>query len=173
MNDRQHIAEETYLDFVQDKLNPDDTLEFLAHISSCNHCADRLDTYLSAATLPAPRDFKEKVLTATRRPEVKLAMKARESSKKMQLLFYSLKVGTATIAALIMLILTMNAASPLDSGISRPETQETHESIFSSEDHYSFTDRLRDNMYKLSDSMKDFSNNIIHMEVTKNDKKEK
>ncbi len=173
MNDKQHILEEEFLDFAQDKMTPDDTLKFLAHIGSCNHCADRLEAYLSEVMLPAPRDLKDNILTATRRPEVQLAIKARETSKRMQLFFYSLKVTTATVAALLMLILTMNASYLPDSGTTQPENPGLHEGPFSAEEHFSLSDTLRDKMYKLSDSMQDFSNNIIHMEVTKNDKKEK
>lgn len=53
--------------------------------------------------IAAPRDLKESVLKAAARPEVRLEHGTRKLSKKAQLFFYSLKVGTAVAGALLLL----------------------------------------------------------------------
>lgn len=166
MNDKQHICEDEFDLFLQDRMDQNQTIAFLEHIGACNFCADQLEVHMASEMLPAPRNFKDDLLTATKRPEIQLARRAQETSKKMQLLFYSLKVGTAAAGALLLLFLTMNF-----SGMQAlPKEQPT---IKWNNNNFSLTDTLRDNMYKMSDNMLDFSNNIINMEVIKNDKKEK
>ncbi len=166
MNDKHHICEEEFDLFLQDRMDQEQTINFLEHIGNCNFCADQFEIHMAEDMLPAPRNFKDNLLTATKRPEIQLARRAQETSKRMQLLFYSLKVGTAAAGALLLLFLTMNF-NPM---AELPKEQPT---VKWNDSGFSLTDTLRDNMYKMSDSMLDFSNNIINMEVKKNDKKEK
>lgn len=166
MNDKQHISEEEFNLFLQGRMDQKQTEIFLEHIGSCNYCADQLEFHMSEEMLPAPRNFKDDLLKATKRPEIQLARRAQETSKRVQLLFYSLKVGTAAAGALLLLFLTMNF-SGMTSLPKEPPTAKWNDNNFS------LTDTLRDNMYKISDNMLDFSNDIINMEVKKNDQKEK
>lgn len=62
--------------------------------------ADRIEADFM---VPAPRDFRESVMKAALRPEVQIEKKTRELSRKVQLLLYSLKVGTAVAGALFLL----------------------------------------------------------------------
>lgn len=166
MNNKQHISEAEYNSFSQGLMNQEDTMEFLAHIGSCNYCADQLEAFLSGEMLPAPRDLKENILTAIKRPEIQLAVKAKAASKQLQLIIYSLKVGTATAGALLLLFLTINYSSLLNLPTQNQKDSNT-------QNRFSLTEVLRDNMNKLSDNMLNFSNSMIDMEVLNNDKKEK
>jgi hypothetical protein len=166
MNDKNHICKDDFDLFIQGRMDQNQTIAFLEHIGSCNFCADQLEVHMALDMLPAPRNFKDDLLSATKRPEIQLARKAQETSKKMQLLFYSLKVGTAAVGAILLLFLTMNLPGMHDVPKEQPANRW-------SDNSFSLTDTLRDNMYKISDNMLDFSNDIINMEVIKNDKKEK
>ena len=166
MNEKQHIPEEQFTSFAEGNMKDEDLMHFLEHLGSCNYCANHLDAVMSGEIITAPRDMKENILTAVKRPEVQLAMKARQTSKQMQLFFYSLKVGTATACALLLLFLTMNYSSILT-------TPNFQEAPWSKNNDFSLTDTLRDNVDKLSDNMLDFSNSIIKMEVFNHDKKER
>ena len=166
MNDKQHITQAEYEIFTKGQMSQDDTVKFLTHISSCNFCAGRLDSFMAGEMLTAPKNLKEHILTAVNKPEVQLAVKAKTASKRMQLFLYSLKVGTATAGALLLLLLTINHSIYFPS-----VNQNTHH--WNDRDHFSLTDTLQDSMNKLSENMLDFSNSIMNMEVFHNDKKEK
>lgn len=166
MNDKKHICKDEFDLFLEGRMDQNQTITFLEHIGTCNFCADQLEVHMASDMLPAPRNFKDDLLTATKRPEIQLARRAQETSKKMQLFFYSLKVGTAAAGAILLLFLTMYLPDTQD----MPKEQPT---VKWNDSSFSLTDMLRDNMYKMSDNMLDFSNNIINMEVFKNDKKEK
>jgi hypothetical protein len=162
MNDKKHIDKNDYILFHNNQMDRNETEEFLKHISSCDYCADQFATLMSEDIIMAPRDMKENLLKATRRPEVQIARRANETTKKMQLFWYSVKVGTATVCALLLLLLTINFAdSP------------NQFKIISQENPKSFTTTLRNNMDNISNSMLNFSNNIMKTEVTDHDQKKK
>ncbi|MDD3173227.1 MAG: hypothetical protein PHF63_06155 [Herbinix sp.] len=167
MNEKEHISETDYYIFQHGIMNQTDKVKFLEHICSCNYCADQFATLISSEIIAAPRDMKSNILKATKRPEIQLAVKARETSKRMQLFIYSLKVGTATVCALLLLLLTMNI-SHIDTTLNIPENTLSEVQI-DKEDNESLTSTIRDGMDTISNNMLDFSNNIMKTEVTDND----
>lgn len=81
------------------------TEEMLHHITECDYCADLFADYTQDhMLLSAPPDMAEAILKRSRQLDVHMIAKSNELSKKMQLILYSLKVGAAALAA-IMLIL--------------------------------------------------------------------
>lgn len=167
MNTKPHVTRTELIAFGQETMTLEEKEAFLEHICSCNHCSDQLATFMAEDIIPAPRDMKENILKATKRPEVQIAIKSREASKRIQLLLYSLKVGTAAVAAIALLFLSMN----FQGSLSNAENFTNINTV--TEDNVSLTDTIRDNMNNISKNMLDFSNNIIKMEVTENDQKEK
>jgi uncharacterized protein YuzB (UPF0349 family) len=167
MSDNKHISETDLLAFHQNTLDHKEMEKFLEHICSCDYCSDKLAALIEGDMMTAPRDLKENILKATKRPEVQLAIKVKQTSKRMQLFIYSLKVGTATIGALLLLVLTMNFSSiSINGNVLNHLNNNT-------EDNISMTTTIKDIMDSISNSMLDFSNNIMKTEVTKNDQKEK
>lgn len=169
MSENKHISDEDYLAFQYDMLMPAQKEEFLEHICTCDSCADRFTMIVSEELLKAPRDLKANILRATRRPEVQIEVKARETSKRMQLFLYSLKVCTATVCALLLLLFSMNIYS-----VSVPWNTADHISSEEEQEHInkSLTSAIRDGVDKINSSMLNFSNTIINKEVTDNDQKE-
>lgn len=168
---KQHITQADIDAFMQDHMNPMDRIVFLEHISSCNHCSELFAVRMSEDIIPAPRDLKANILKASKRPEVILAAKAKETSKRMQLFIYSLKVGTATIGALLLLLLSMNftdftaeskVSTAITTGISSVDIEKVP-----------ITKTIRNSMDNISSSILDFSNTIMNTEVINNDQKEK
>ncbi len=53
-----------------------------------------------------PRYLKEEILTRTRQLDVKAAVKLKETSRQVQLMVYSLKVGFAVVASIFLLTIT-------------------------------------------------------------------
>lgn len=167
MNNNSHITPDELSAFTLDTMTMEEKERFLEHICSCNHCSDQLAAFMAEDLIPAPRDMKENILKATRRPEIQIAIKSREVSKRIQLLLYSLKVGTAAVAAIALLLLSMNFQNTLSDNESFTKIN------IAKEDNVPLTDTIRDNMNSISKNILDFSNNIINMEVTENDPKEK
>ncbi|MDF2543658.1 MAG: hypothetical protein K0S47_3376 [Herbinix sp.] len=167
MNERNHVTEEELLKFQQDIMSQEDTLKFLEHVSSCDFCSARLAESMQEHIMNSPMDLKANILKAINRPDAKLVQKAKETSRQMQLLFYSLKVGAATVGALIALLLVIRSSdfsTMQDFPMSIPKTRENKHSI---------TAILKESSDKLSNNILDFSNSIMNTEVNKNDKKEK
>ena len=166
MNNKSHVTTAEFIAFQQETMTMEETQAFLEHICSCNHCSDQLDTFMTDCIIPAPRNMKENILKASKRTEIQIAIKSREASKRIQLLLYSLKVGTAAVAAIALLLLSMNFQSNLSN------TESFTNMKIHNEGNTSFTNTIRDNMNDISKNILDFSNNIINMEVTDHDQKE-
>lgn len=169
MSDKKHLSETEFIAFQNDTMNQKDKIAFLEHISSCTFCSDQFALYMSKDLIPAPRDMKAGILKAVNRPEIQLAIRVKETSKKMQLLIYSLKVGTATIVALLLLLLSVNltnlAVSP-DKWVKDENTAETTAEV---KDNEPLTSVIRDGMDAICNNILDFSNTIMRTEVTNND----
>jgi hypothetical protein len=165
MNDLKHITESELYAFRHELMSQEEKESFLSHICTCNYCSDLFAEAMSEEMITAPRNMKDNLLKAAKRPEVQLAVKARETSKQMQLFLYSLKVGSATVLALLLLLLTVNfnGTVPLhSSSIPNPTVgHEVSDPDVSEPDTPSLPTRIRDNMNKISSNILDFSNNIM------------
>ena len=167
MNNKPHVTQAELIAFGCDTMSTEEKEAFLEHICSCNHCSDQLAAFMAEDLIPAPRDMKANILRATKRPEIQIAVKSREVSKRIQLLLYSLKVGTAAVAAIALLLLSMNFQNILS------DAKSFNYNSISRENKTPLTDTIRENMNNISKNILDFSNNIINMELTENDPKEK
>lgn len=167
MSDNKHISKSEFYEFQKDLLNQTDKIKFLEHICTCDYCADQFAELMSEDIVTAPRNMKENILAASKRPEVQLVVKFKATSKRMQLFIYSLKVGTATICALLLLMLTMNYSNVF---INSNIIEDTSKNITLDEEAKpSLASSLRDGMDNFSNTVLDFSNNIMKTEVTDND----
>lgn len=167
MNEINHISKKDFEAFQLDLMNQKEKEAYLEHICSCDYCSDQFATMMSEVIIEAPRDLKANILKATKRPEVQLAIRAKETSKRMQLFLYSLKVGTATVLALLLLLFTMNTPNLTNPPNITEGVQE--ELQVEQKDHKPLTAMIRDGMDAINNSMLDFSNNIMNTEVTNHD----
>lgn len=172
MNDHNHVTQNEILAFKTDNMNPQDMEKFLEHICSCDYCSDQFANCMEDELITAPIDMKENILKAVKRPDVVLSVKAKEMSKRMQLFIYSLKVGTAMVGALFILMLTANFNGILTSAGDDfknltsviPINRESTSSLSSS---------FRENMDHINNNIMNFSNSKNNKEDLNNDKKER
>lgn len=168
MNENKHISTEELSAFHHDRMKQDEKEKFLEHICSCDYCSRLFAESMETELVKAPRDLKENLLREVRRPEIRLAVKAKETSKRLQLFLYSLKVGTATVGALLILLLTIRYNNNLSS-----DTNETKDNPKKAVTSASLTIAIRENMNSFSSNLLDFSNNIMNTEANNDEKKEK
>lgn len=167
MTETKHISKHDFDAFKRDVMHQKEKEAFLEHICSCDYCSEQFAISMSDIVIEAPKNMKKNILMATMRPEVQLAIKIKKTSKRMELFFYSLKVGAATIVALLILLLTMNTSIFYKStGFAKTPS---NASSITKENKVPLTAVIRDNMDAFSNSILVFSNNIVNMEVTNND----
>ncbi len=158
-----HISDDIYLAFQQDKLNQEEQIKFLTHISQCDYCSEKLADFMEADIVPVPPDLKQNILTASKRAEVQFVKNAKEMTKRMQLILYSLKVGAATVGAFIMLLLFMNLYNADGLIKIQPDIKKQSNTL-------SITNRIREGTDSLNENLFNFSNGIIKMEDNNYDK---
>lgn len=77
----------------------------LEHIMSCDFCADALADYMEGhELLTAPKNMKDSILMRSRQANIQVIAKSNEISKQLQLFYYTLKVGFATVMVFSFLI---------------------------------------------------------------------
>ncbi|MGN0336783.1 MAG: hypothetical protein ACI4EE_04750 [Lachnospiraceae bacterium] len=101
-----HLTEHDFEAWEQGILSGTQAEAFLTHTANCPHCGDAWFAYMSRHTeaLPEPPTYLAQEITErVHQPDVVIAQKAHTTSKKVQLLLYSLKVGVALAASIYML----------------------------------------------------------------------
>ncbi len=167
MSDAKHISISDFYAFQHDLMYETEKENFLEHISNCDHCSDQFAAMMSEHLIEAPRDMKANILKATKSPEVQFVIKVKQTSKQVQLFWYSLKVGTATVLALLLLIFTFNFTGPLSP--SDPIRKAPTDITIENNDYVPITKVIRSRLDNLSSNMFDFPNKIMNSEVLNND----
>ncbi len=106
-----HLTESDFKQWEQGTLSPTQVDSFLTHTANCPHCGDAWMAYMehhSEALEQPPAYLEEEIVERVHEPDVVIAQKAHTTSKRVQLLLYSLKVGVA-LAASIYMIFAMDA----------------------------------------------------------------
>lgn len=143
------------------------TMKELEHLVSCDFCVEQFADYIEEQELiRAPRYLQEEILKRSQQFEVQIVAKSNQASKKLQLFYYSLKVGFAAVFALAFLMAAPALASPtFHSRIPTAASQHSQEQ--------KNTFRIYDGAQKITDRLADFTNQLYKMEVTPHDKQEK
>ena len=101
-----HLTDHDFEAWEQGVLSDTQMEAFLTHTANCPHSGDAWFVYMSrhTETLPEPPAYlAEEITERVHEPDVVIAQKAHTTSKKVQLLLYSLKVGVALAASIYML----------------------------------------------------------------------
>lgn len=81
------------------------SLEELDHLSSCCFCREELADYVEQYQLiKAPKSMKASILERSKKPDIQFIAGTNQISKRLQLFYFSLKVGAAVLCVLTMLI---------------------------------------------------------------------
>ena len=101
-----HLTERDFEAWEQGILSGIQAETFQTHTANCPHCGDAWFSYMSRheeALVEPPTYLAEETTERVHQPDVVIAQKAHTTSKKVQLLLYSLKVGVALAASIYML----------------------------------------------------------------------
>ena len=101
-----HLSDHDFGAWEQGSLSDAQMEAFLTHTANCPHCGDAWFAYMSRHTeaLPEPPAYLAQEITErVHQPDVVIAQKVRTTSKRVQLLLYSLKVGVTLAASIYML----------------------------------------------------------------------
>lgn len=127
----------------------------LAHLSSCRFCRQQIALQAEKQELlAAPARMKAEILSQLNRPEIQIIEKTNRFSKKLELFYFSLRVGTAVLCSLALLSFAPALPGPVQS----PETVWKENKISVWEASSNFTEQL---------------NRLLNLEVFKYDKKER
>lgn len=157
MEKQQHINPE----YFKTGLSPEE----YSHLAACPFCCEQFADYIENQELiTAPAHLKSSIMERSRDLDVQIVAGSNHLSKRLQLFYFSLKVGAAVLCAL-------NHAddSPRQvSGKFQPDRMRGQtEFKFRSEQQWSYYETVN----YLTEQLGRLSN--INMEVFKNDKKER
>lgn len=155
MNENVHINEKDLHAFKNDMMSPEERIAFLEHIGSCIYCSEIFADFMSTDLVEAPKDMKANILNEVSHEKL-IKYKIKETSRRMQLFIYSLKVGTAACLALLMLFLTM---SWLNAGINPDKYFDRANKKIQQKTSIAAT--IKNSMDAICDDMLKFSNKII------------
>lgn len=129
--DRSHITEEMWIAFEQDTMEPELLMQVFAHTASCTYCAGRLAQVLEAAeegTEP-PAYLPEQIFERVKQLDVQAVSVVKQTSKRLRLLLYGMKVGAAVAFSILLLVVTANFQG-MEAPLPVPSVQEeTKESV--------------------------------------------
>ena len=159
MTEKKHINPEHF----SGKL----TEEEIKHLAECPRCRLLFTEYIEAEELhPAPVHLKTSVLEKIREPDVAIIAGSNRLSRRLQLFYFSLRVGAAVLCSLSLLFL----APPLNADIRPGKYMEEKKTSRYEE----LSDRWH-NQYKRIESFTGQLNELFlpEKEVSRYDKKEK
>jgi hypothetical protein len=99
-----HIEDQVFKRFHVGVLDTEELITVLEHIETCSYCADKLMKIDSGDMEQAPVYLKDNIIKRTQMPDIKAKVKISSTSKKVELLVYSLKTTAAVLGALILLV---------------------------------------------------------------------
>lgn len=104
-----HITKGLFCDWQEGKLKGAEEESFFTHIGACTFCAEQFGNWMEEGMLEEPPGYlKEEVMGRAHQIDVQAAVKLKETSRQVQLLVYSLKVGLAVAASIFLLAVTAN-----------------------------------------------------------------
>lgn len=102
-----HISKEEWMKFSQGAMTPREEEELYTHVGTCTYCAEQFANIVEVDFFAEPPKYLfEEIIDRSKRVDVQAAVTVQKTSKKMRLLFYSLKVGFAVAASIFLLTVT-------------------------------------------------------------------
>lgn len=127
----------------------------LAHLSSCRFCRQQMALQAEKQELlAAPARMKSEILSQINRPDVQIIAKSNRLSKKLELFYFSLRVGTAVLCSLALLSFAPALSGPVQN--LKEVRQEEKGTVWKASSY--FTEQI---------------NRLLNLEVFKYDKKER
>lgn len=181
-----HISRDLFCDWQEGRLKGREETDFFTHIGACTFCAEQFgnwmeeglsdemgrEQFLTMVEEP-PRYLKEEIRNRTRQLDVQASMKLKETSRQVQLMLYSLKVGLAVAASIFLLTITSNIQNM---GINQelPERQwmeEKQDEKERQEREESIAGKLRRGSREITAILNEFSSGLFRIDMTTTENK--
>lgn len=101
-----HVTEEWLQAWEQQELEEKEEQMFLLHIGICDYCAEQLAAYLEKDLMEPPKYLHGEILERSKDLDIQAARTVYQTSKRMRLFLYSLKVGFALAVSLLILFVS-------------------------------------------------------------------
>lgn len=164
----QHVTKELFQSWQQGSLNSQKEQEFLEHVGRCTYCAEQFAEWMEEdVCMEPPVYLKEEIKRCTRQLDVQTVVRVKQTSKRIQLLVYSLKVGLAVAASIFLLVITGNVQSM---GIEVPFAQKKQTEDFGEKE--SISDKLRNGSSMITETLEKMYDNIFQITIKDAEKQE-
>jgi len=154
-----HVTAEKLKAWAAGQLSEAEERQMLEHIGGCDYCAEQMARFLEGDLAEPPAYLQEEIMERSRQPDVRTARTIYETSKRMRLLVYSLKVGLAVAFSLFLLFfipeLEGMKALPGQSFTGRPRL--------------SITEKLEEKSSRVNSYFQDITGRLFHIEEEYND----
>lgn len=105
--EKAHITKEEWMRFAQGNMSADEEERLYSHVGTCTYCAEQFANIVEVDFFAEPPKYLyEEILERSKKADVQAAVTVKKTSKKIKLLFYSLKVGFAVAASIFLLTMT-------------------------------------------------------------------
>lgn len=193
-----HISKDLFCDWQEGRMKQPEEERFLEHISVCTFCAEQFGNWMEEGileiTVPKepgsdneltsytecssqsehpllsepPSYLKEEILHRTRQMDVQATLHLKETSQKMQLVLYSLKVGLAVMASIFLLMVTANVQD-MDFETVRTEQMQQRE-VREHDQQMDITDTLKQKSGEISTLLNNLSNGLFRVGMPEDEK---
>lgn len=157
--EQEHITKDMFEEWSRGSMDNCQEESFLKHTGTCTFCAEKFGSWMEESLMEPPSYLKEEITRRTRQLDVQTAVKVKQTSKQVQLMMYSLKVGLAVVASIFLLTVTsgiqnMNVEMPQK----KPDTTESRQ------EQESITDKLNRGSSFVVDSLNNLTNGLFQIE---------
>lgn len=169
-----HISNSQLEALISGKIADEDFIMLLEHAGQCTFCAERLGEAVEAGmmSIMPPAYLKDQIREQAEHIDVAVGKKARQTSKHIQLLFYSFRVAVTVLLAVVMLCMTsafpMTDMTKVEAARLKryQEKIERDEENLATEysgmdfcdDNGSLKDFIKDNLYEVIGDLLDYKN---------------
>ena len=156
---KEHITKEMFENWHQGTMNSQEEEAFLLHTGNCTYCAEQFGNWMEQDLMEPPAYLKEEIVKRTRQVDVQTVVKVKRTTKRMQLMIYSLKVGLAVVASIFLLTITTNFQNM--KSVAPQEQRKQTESVQRKE---SITDRLNQGSSFVNDALNSMASGFFQIE---------
>ncbi|EOS45968.1 hypothetical protein V1226_11300 [Lachnospiraceae bacterium JLR.KK009] len=187
-----HISRDLFCDWQEGKLGTPEETDFFTHIGACTFCAGQFANWMEEGFLDEeglalgqapngslgkgtplmepPKYLKEEIISRTRQLDVQAAVKIKETSKQVQLMVYSLKVGLAVAASVFLLTVTADIQNMGFGQPQQPQAPPGNQQAVQEEQkgqgaEGNLISRLRQGSKDITGLLNEFSNGLFRIEM--------
>ena len=156
---QEHITKEQFDCWQHGAVDCSQEKAFLEHIGTCTFCAEQFGTWMEQGLMEPPAYLKVEITERTGQLDVQTVVKMKQTSKKVELVIYSLKVGLAVAASIFLLTVT-TGVQKMNVEISQKQPDRV-ENVQKEE---SITDRLNRGSNFITDALNGMSRDLFQIE---------